>query len=420
LFHRTQLRRLGVVTLLAWIASLAMGLFAAPAMAAPPLELKAKSAVLLDFATGQTLFEKNPDEQIPPASLTKLMTLHLAYKKIAEGKIKREDLVQVSKNAWSANPALKDSSLMFLEPGQKVTVGEVMQGLAIPSGNDAAVALAEHIAGSVDAFVKMMNDEAAAMGYTHMHFVDPHGLSPKNQVTAREFADFARKYIQLHPESIAELHSQKTFAYPKYENLPEERKAGVKPDQYKPISQDNRNGLLWTFEGVDGLKTGYVDEAGFNIALTAKRGEMRLVAVILGAAQGASIPQGTAIREQDGAALLSYGFNNFVTEKPQLPEIKPVRVWKGAAGQVTLKPEQEVLLTLEKGAQKSLTVTVHQEESVIAPVQAGQKLGELIFAADGKEIAKFPLVAAEKVDQGGFFKRLWDSLRLLIAGWFKK
>lgn len=417
MFHRAQLRRIGVITLLPLIATLLAGLFAVPAMAAPPLDLEGKAAVLLDYATGQVLFEKNPDQTIPPASLTKLMTLHLAYKKLAEGKIKREDLVQIRAEAWAAK--FNDSSLMFLEPGQKVTVGEIMKGVAIPSGNDASVALAQHIAGSVDAFVTMMNDEATAMGYKNMHFVDPHGLSPNNLVTAGEFADFARRYIQLHPEAMAELHSQKTFAYPTYENLPDDRKAGLTPEQHTPITQDNRNGLLWTFEGVDGLKTGYVDEAGFNIALSAKRGEMRLIGVILGV-QAPSIPEGTAKREQEGAALLSWGFNNFVTEKPALPEIKPVRVWKGAAAEVALKPAQEVLLTLEKGAQKSLTASVHQEESVIAPVQAGQKLGELIFAADGKEIAKFPLVAADNVAQGGFFKRLWDSLRLLIAGWFKK
>ncbi|MFZ5825152.1 MAG: D-alanyl-D-alanine carboxypeptidase family protein [Bacillota bacterium] len=417
MFHRAQLRRIGVVPLLALVATLFTGIFAVPAKAAPPLELQAQAAVLLDYTTGQVLFEKNPDQVIPPASLTKLMTLHLAYKKLAEGKMKREDLVQVRPEAWSAK--FQDSSLMFLEPGQKVTVGEIMKGVAVPSGNDASVALAQHIAGSVDSFVKMMNDEARAMGYQNLTFVDPHGLSPENKVTAREFADFARRYTQLHPEALEELHNQKTFEYPKYENLPEERKAGLKPEQHRPISQDNRNGLLWTFEGVDGLKTGYVDEAGFNIALTAKRGEMRLVGVILGV-QAPSIPEGTAKREQDGAALLSWGFNNFVTEKPALPEIKPVRVWKGAANQVNLKPAQEVLLTLEKGAQKSLTATVHQEESVIAPVQAGQKLGELIFAANGSEVARFPLVAADAVEQGGFFKRLWDSLRLLVAGWLKR
>ncbi|MFZ5818038.1 MAG: D-alanyl-D-alanine carboxypeptidase family protein [Bacillota bacterium] len=417
MFHRALLRRGGFATLLALIFSLTAGILTVPASAAPPLTLEAQSAVLLDYATGQVLFEKNPDQVIPPASLTKLMTLHIAYKKLADGTMKREDLVQIRPEAWAAKFA--DSSLMFLEPGQKVTVGEILKGVAIPSGNDASVALAQHIAGSVDAFVKMMNDEAAAMGYKQMRFVDPHGLSPQNLVTAREFADFARRYVQLHPEALEELHRQKTFAYPQYENLRDEQKAALKPEQHTPITQENRNGLLWTFEGVDGLKTGYVDEAGFNIALTAKRGEMRLIGVILGV-QAPSIPEGTVKRETDGAALLSWGFNNFVTEKPALPEIKPVRVWKGATNEVSLKPAQEVLLTLEKGAQKSLTATVHQEESVIAPVQAGQKLGEIIFAADGKEIARFPLVAAENVAQGGFFKRLWDSLRLLIAGWLNR
>lgn len=420
MFHRAQLRRIGNVTLLAILVSFVVGIFTAPAMAAPPINLEAKSAVLLDYVSGQVLLSKNPDEVIPPASLTKLMTLHIAYKQLEEGKIKRDDLVQVSRVAWWwANPALKDSSLMFLEPGQKVTVGEIMKGVAIPSGNDAAIALAEHIGGSVESFVAMMNDEATAMGYKNMHFVDPAGLSPENKVTAGEFADFARKYIQLHPEALQELHNQKTFTYPLTENLSAEKRANP-TETDKPITQDNRNGLLWTFEGVDGLKTGFVDEAGFNIALTAKRGDMRLVAVLLGVAKGASIPVGSARREADGAALLTWGFSNFVTSRPDLPEVKPVRVWKGAASSVTLKPEQEVLLTLEKGTEQSVTATVHQEESVIAPVQAGQKLGEIIFSADGKEVAKFPLVAADEVKQGGFFKRIWDSLRLWVGGLIKK
>lgn len=418
MLDRKPYRPAWAIALVALLAVLLSGTFAAPAHAAPALDLEARSAVLLDYATGQVLFEKNPDEVISPASLTKLMTLHLAYKKIAAGEISPSDPVQVSERAWAAN--FPDSSLMFLEPGDKVTVGEIMKGVAIPSGNDASVALAEHIAGSVSAFVEMMNAEAQELGFTSFHFVDPHGLSPENKITAGEFAEFARLYIQLHPESLAELHSQKTYTYPLYENLSDARQAVTSPEAHQPITQDNRNGLLWTYDGVDGLKTGFVDEAGFNLAVTAKRGDMRLVGVLLGI-QANSIPEGTAKREAEGAALLSWGFNNFVTVRPQLPEVKPVRVWKGAANELTLEPAGGApTLVLEKGTESSLTVSVRQEETVTAPVAKGQKLGEVIFAADGKEVARLDLVAADEVAQGGFFKRLWDSLRLWIMGFFNR
>lgn len=417
MFDLKQLRSVRAIAALALVAVLVSGLFAAPAQAAPALDLEARSVVLLDYATGQVLYEKNPDELISPASMTKLMTLHLAYKRLEEGKMTRDDLVQVSQNAWANN--FPDSSLMFLEPGDKVTVGEIMKGIAIPSGNDAAVALAEHIAGTVDAFVKMMNDEAAALGFKTFHFVDPHGLSPENKVSAGEFARFARMYIQMHPESLTELHSQKTFTYPLWENLSDVRKASTTKEAHVPIPQDNRNGLLWTYEGVDGLKTGFVDEAGFNLTVTAKKGDMRLVGVLMGI-QANSIPEGSAKREAEGAALLSWGFNNFVTQRPDLPEIKPVRVWKGAANEVALKPAQDVILTLEKGVEQALTATMKQESSITAPITAGQKLGELVYAADGKVVASFDLVAAEDVGQGGFFKRIWDSLRLWISGFFNR
>jgi len=416
--NRKPYRLVRAIVLVALAVALLTGSLATPAQAAPALDLEARSAVLLDYGTGQVLYSKNPNEPIAPASLTKLMTLHIAYKKLEAGEMSLDDPVEVSERAWAAN--FPDSSLMYLEPGDHVTVGEILKGIAIDSGNDACVALAEHIAGSVSAFVEMMNEEARALGFTTFHFVDPHGLSPENQITAGEFAEFARLYIQLHPQSLAELHSQKTFSYPLYENLSDARKAVTSPEAHQPITQENRNGLLWTYDGVDGLKTGFIEEAGFNLAVTAKRGDMRLVGVLLGI-QANSIPEGTAKREAEGAALLSWGFNNFVTVRPELPEVKPVRVWKGAANQVTLEPaEGPLTLVLEKGAEASLTAAVHQEESVMAPVAKGQKLGEVIYAADGKEVARIDLVAAEEVRQGGFFKRLWDSIRLWIMRFFNR
>lgn len=413
MFHRMLLRRrIGVLALVVLLGSMFIGLFPVTAQAAPAEpQLKAKSAILIDAATGHVLYEKNADQPIPPASLTKLMTLHLAYKKIDAGSMKKEDKVTVSSEAWAAK--WPGSSVMFLEPGQIVTVGEVMKGIAIPSGNDAATALAQHVAGSVDQFVNQMNAEAQEMGFKTMHFVDPAGLSAQNVVTAREYAEFARRYVEMHPDALTELHSVQEFTYPQPQNLPADKQGT------KPITQYNRNTLLGQFEGVDGLKTGFIEESGYNIALTAKRGDMRLIAVILGS-PGRDEAEGSLNRAADGKTLLTYGFDNFVTVKPSLPDVKPVRIWKGAANEVALEPERPLLITVPKGMEDKLTSTVHQETSKIGAVAKGEELGDVVFAADGKEVAKVKLVAASEVKEGGFFKRLWDSIRLTVAGWFNK
>jgi D-alanyl-D-alanine carboxypeptidase (penicillin-binding protein 5/6) len=410
-------RRIGVIALIAMLGSLLLGLVAAmPAKAAaPPLKLDANSAILLDAATGQVLFDQNADTPIAPASLTKLMTLHLVYKKIEAGEMKQEEKVNISPNAWAAK--MPGSSVMFLEPGQIVTVGELMKGLAIPSGNDAAIALAEHVGGNVDAFVAMMNKEAQDLGFKNMHFADPAGLSPQNVVTARQYAEFAVKYITMHKEqpthkdALAELHSVKEYTYPQPQNL-------APGKQSPPVLQYNRNTLLGE-AGVDGLKTGFIDESGYNIAVTAKQGEMRLVGVVLGV-QAPNEAAGSAKRAAQAKALLTWGYQNFITVTPTMPEVKPVKVWKGAVSELMPKPDRTVVLTVAKGQETKLTGTVHQDSSVTAPVKAGQKLGELIFAADGQQVAKFDLVAADEVKQGGFFKRMWDSVRLTVSGWFTK
>lgn len=410
MFKRRFVRGIGVVALIALLSSVLLGLLAAATAKAapPPLKLEAKSAILLDHATGQVLYEQDADTPIPPASLTKLMTIHLALKKIESGAMKLDDKVEIRPEAWAAK--MPGSSVMFLEPGQNVTVGEILKGIAIPSGNDAAIAIAQHMAGTVDAFVEMMNKEARDLGFDKLTFVDPAGLSPKNLVTARQFAQFSRKYIEMHPQALTNLHSVKEFTYPLPAN---------KPKNTSAVTQYNRNLLLWSYEGTDGLKTGFIDESGYNIALTARRGDTRLVAVILGV-PGANEAQGSRNREQAGIALLQWGFQNFATVKPPAPDVKPVRVWKGAVNEVKLETDRPLIITVQKGLEGKLTPTVQQEEQVIAPVRKGDKLGTVVYAAEGQEIARFDLVAAEDVQPGGFFKRIWDSIRLWVAGLFKK
>lgn len=372
--------------------------------AQPAYDAEARSALLLDFESGEILYEKNADEPLPLASLTKIMTLYLAQEAIRDGKLSPDEKVAVSERAWSQNPVLRGSSLMFLEPGQDVTVREILLGIAVASGNDAAIALAEHMAGSVDAFVERMNAKAKDLGLTRTRFVDPHGLSEGNVSTAREIGLLAARYIREFPAVLQDLHSVKRIEYPKPENLPG-RLAG-RPT----IPQDNRNWLLWDKDlPVDGLKTGYVEVAGYNYVVTAKVGDTRLIGVLLGTASEAA-------RAQQGKALLQYGFNNWTSiRKYRAGEaVASVRVWKGKADQVDLVVPADVWVAVPKGEEGRLVAAVKAPSDVVAPVGKGQELGSAALFLGEKAIRQVPLVAKDEVPPGGFFKRIWDSLRLAL------
>ena len=262
-------------------------------------EILARSAILVDAATGEILYAKDPDLAIPPASMTKLMTMHIALARIEDGRLGLDELVHIGQDAWAANfPA--GSSLMFLEPGQKVTVRELLLGLAVSSGNDAAAALAVHVAGDLMEFVGMMNQEAAALDLDQLYFVDPAGLSSRNQVTAGQFAEFCRVYAQAHPWALREFHAAVSFAYPQAWNL-------APGSSQEPIVQENRNLMLQRYPGVDGLKTGYISSSGYNLAVTASREGRRLVAVLMGG-PGENHAQGGENLVHDGTLLLDYGF----------------------------------------------------------------------------------------------------------------
>lgn len=375
--------------------------------------VQARSAYLLDYLSGQELYVLNPDAPIPPASLTKIMTLYVAFGALANGKTTLDSPVNISRRAWAQNPELAGSSLMYLEPGQKVTVREVLMGVAVPSGNDASVAIAEHLAGSVEAFVAQMNEQTRALGLKATTFVDPHGLSGKNITTAREIAQLAMAYIRKYPDNLKNLHSVAEFTYPKPENLSPEQKARGE----KPITQFNRNRLLAGFPGTDGLKTGFVDESGYNLIATAQRGEQRVIGVILGA-------KSEAAREEQAAALMTHGFNNWSSVQAFKggEVLGKVRVWKGAGNEVSLVPAGPLWVAVPKGDEGKLVKTVQAEpaQPVVAPVSKGQELGSAVVVLGDKEIARSALVAAEAVKPGGFFKRLWDGLRLFLANLLAK
>jgi len=368
-------------------------------------EIGSQAAVMIDAETGTVLYAKNAFDEIPPASLAKLMTMHLVLNETKEGRVKLDDVVPLSPESWAVNQPPR-SSLMFLARGQIVTLREIMLGLAVSSGNDAAVAAALYIAPSVDDFARMMTREARRMGLVKTRFVEPSGISENNMTTAAEFAAFCMEYLRLHPYSLSEFHSVPEFAFPKTENLGEAFR-----NRPGTIVQQNRNSLLGVFPGVDGLKTGYIDEAGFNIAITAQRKGTRFIAVILGAPAG---PGGARIRDRDAERLLSWGFGNFKTVRPEIPPLEPVKLWKGRDKQVSLRLAESPAFTAPLDRAASLRYQLRINGPLIAPLPASYPVGRLILADDEGELYRIQLVTAREYQQGNIFKRIWDSIRLLF------
>jgi D-alanyl-D-alanine carboxypeptidase (penicillin-binding protein 5/6) len=380
-----------------------------------------RAAFVLDAVKGAVLYKKNPGVPIPPASLTKLMTIHTVLKEAASRNISLDEKAEVPRQSWAVNQPPR-SSLMFLAEGQRVSLRELILGLAVSSGNDAAVAAALRVAPSVEAFVEKMNAEARFLGLEKTRFVEPSGISEHNITTAGDFALFCREYIRLHPENLAEFHSAAAFAYPKPENAPEEEREAL-----VTITQSNRNRLLdaalsggqrstSAVTGVDGLKTGYIDEAGYNIALTAERGGTRLVAVILGAPAN---NRGESIRDEDGRNLLNWGFDNFRTVCPVFPAPEPLRVWKGKTGYVNPAPAESLNFTVRADRGAGLRLTPEYAEPLSAPLPPGSRVGTLVISDNLGELRRVPLVTTENVEQGGFFKRLFDSFRLFFRAVFR-
>jgi D-alanyl-D-alanine carboxypeptidase (penicillin-binding protein 5/6) len=381
-----------------------------PAAAIPPdapPELTARSAILVEALTGAVLYESRADDRIPPASLTKLMTLHLALKEIEEGRLNPSEILVPGPDAWAKNMPPR-SSVMFLGPNQKLTVGLLLKGLVVDSGNDAAVAVADRIAGSVPAFVDMMNREAASLGYRDMHFEEPAGISASNTITAREYADFARRFIFAHPDSLKDLFSVRELTYPLVENL-------TGGNREKPVTQSNRNVLLGRYEGADGLKTGYIDESGYNIAVTAERAGMRLVSVILGVPDVGRV-SGAELRATESAALLDYGFAAFTTVRPSYDPPVPAHVWKGTERSVAIRARPVPIVAVRKDQASLVRAEVVQSMDVEAPVNAGQMLGEVVVSLGNEDLARFPLRAETAVDRGGVFRRALDSVILFFRG----
>ncbi|MCY1491558.1 D-alanyl-D-alanine carboxypeptidase DacC [compost metagenome] len=363
--------------------------WAAESMVPAAPQLAAKAYVLMDGASGQVLVENNADERLPPASLTKLMTAYIATKEIEGGRIKESDLVTVSEHAWRTG-----GSRMFIQVGSQVSVSDLLHGIIIQSGNDASVALAEHIAGSEDAFADMMNTTAEKLGMTNSHFMNATGLpDPEHYSSAHDMARLARGIIYEDPAHYA-IYSQKEFFW-------------------NNIKQPNRNLLLWRDKTVDGLKTGHTDEAGYCLVASAVRDNMRLIAVVF----GTNSEQARAAETQK---LLTYGFRFFESQTfyKKGTELTKSLVWKGAESEVKAGLAEDLTMTVPRGQLKKLQASMVLEPQLMAPIQQGQVIGKVEVKMDDKVIRTSDLIALNAVEEGGFFRRMWDSIRLFFYGLF--
>ena len=357
-----------------------------PAAAVPPPALAAKAYLLLDVLSGQTLVAQNADEPREPASLTKLMTAYLVFGALRDKQLIPSQMVTVSEKAWRA-----EGSRMFIDPKKAVSVDELLRGEIVQSGNDAAIALAEAVAGSEEAFVARMNHEAARLGMKNTRFVNVTGLpSPQQVSTAADLARIATAIIHDFPEYYS-LYALKEY-------------------RYNNITQSNRNRLLWTDPYVDGIKTGFTEGAGYCLIASAKRGPRRLLSVVLGATSDAA-------RASESQKLLNYGFQFYDTVQlyQNGQPISTLRVWKGAANTVPVGFVVDQYVTLPKDQAQKLKLTVEAVEPLVAPVAHGQGVGAVNVTLEGKPVGEYPLVALADVAPASLFGRLLDTVRL----WFK-
>lgn len=364
----------------------AIPVFAAPPPLPPAPDIVARSYILVDFSSGQTLQQRGGDERVEPASLTKLMTAYLTFAALHQGVITSTQALPVSERAWRA-----EGSRMFIQPNTPVVVDDLIRGMIVQSGNDACITLAEGIAGSEEEFVRRMNLEAKRLGMNNTHFMNSTGLPhPQHYTTARDLSLLARAIIRDYPEY-----------YPLY---------SLKEFKYNNITQANRNRLLWQDPAVDGMKTGHTESAGFCLIASAKRDSRRLLSVVLGTAS-------ESMRASESQKLLNYGFQNFDTHhlyrKGQVVANLPV--WKGSENILKAGVAQDFDVALPKGQYERLKASLVSKQPLLAPLSAGQQVGTIRLTLDDKPYAEYPLVALEGVARANFFKRGWDGVKL----WFK-
>ncbi|AYO06523.1 serine hydrolase [Vibrio parahaemolyticus] len=380
-------------TFLTGLATFSHFAFAAPTVVPNAPELSSRGYVLMDYHTGKVLVERDADKRLNPASLTKLMTAYVAGQEVNAGNISLDDQVVISRNAWAKN--FPDSSKMFIEVNTSVSLSDLYRGLVVQSGNDASVAIAEHVAGSEAGFVSLMNSWASQLGLTNSSFTNPHGLDSDGLYsTPHDIAKLGQAIIRDLPD-IYPMYSETSFTY-------------------NGITQYNRNGLLRDRSmNVDGMKTGYTSGAGYSLATSATNGDMRLIAVVMGA-------KSQSVRESESKQLLSYGFRFYDTLMPTAAgtDIANARVWMGQKDELKVGVNRDVYLTLPRGDVNKLKAEVEYNGDLLAPIAQDQVVGTLLYKVDGKVVKETELVALEPVEEGGIFKRIMDWFKRLVASWF--
>lgn len=380
-------------TFLTGLATFSHFTFAAPTVVPNAPELSSRGYVLMDYHTGKVLVERDAEKRLNPASLTKLMTAYVAGQEVNAGNISLDDQVVISRNAWAKN--FPDSSKMFIEVNTSVSLSDLYRGLVVQSGNDASVAIAEHVAGSEAGFVSLMNSWASQLGLTNSSFTNPHGLDSDGLYsTPHDIAKLGQAIIRDLPD-IYPMYSETSFTY-------------------NGITQYNRNGLLRDRSmNVDGMKTGYTSGAGYSLATSATNGDMRLIAVVMGA-------KSQSVRESESKQLLSYGFRFYDTLMPTAAgtDIANARVWMGQKDELKVGVNRDVYLTLPKGDVNKLKAEVEYNGDLLAPIAQDQVVGTLLYKVDGKVVKETELVALEPVEEGGIFKRIMDWFKRLVASWF--
>ncbi|WP_319379972.1 D-alanyl-D-alanine carboxypeptidase family protein [Thiomicrorhabdus sp.] len=354
-----------------------------------PPSIAGKAYLLIDINSGNVLASKDPDKPVEPASLTKIMTGYVVINELRNGNLHLDDMVTISQKAWKM-----PGSKMFIEVGKQVSVQDLIKGMVIQSGNDASVALAEHVAGSEEVFAQLMNKYAKSLGMTGTHYVNATGLpNPDHYTTARDLATLTKALITKFPEEY-EWYSEKKFTF-------------------NGITQYNRNKLLWQDPTVDGLKTGHTDSAGYCLVSSAKREEMRLISVILGASSA-------KMRIQETQKLLNYGFRFFETHKLYNAQqrLNDVKVWEGTRDLIGIGLQDDLYVTIPRGQYKNLKIESSIQPQITAPIQNLQELGTLHISLNDKLLVERPLVSLAEVEEGSFFKKVIDQLKLFFRSLF--
>ncbi|EMP57433.1 serine-type D-Ala-D-Ala carboxypeptidase [Marinobacter santoriniensis NKSG1] len=382
------LRSLSVVLML--VFALTGKVMAQSVLIPSPPQIAGSSYVLMDPKSGSIIMDENSHERLPPASLTKMMTAYLVEREMAEGRISMDDMVPISVKAWKT-----PGSRTFVREGTSVPVETLLHGMIIQSGNDATVALAEYVAGSEDAFVDMMNQQAKILGMKDTHFQNATGLPHKDHYsTAYDLAILARAIINDYPENYP-IYAKKHFTY-------------------NNIRQPNRNSLLWRDDSVDGLKTGHTEEAGYCLVASAKRDNTRFIGVVMGT-------NSSDARAQEVQKMLNYGFRYYQSERlfQAGQELMQAPVWGGKVDQVSVGMNKDVYVTIPRGSRDQLESTVDLDSVIKAPTKVGDELGRVKVALNGAVLVDQPVLALNDVPEGGFFKRIWDAIKLFFVQLFQ-